>query len=103
MTKELIFNSQFITFMDPRKKSDYCNSPITATKKNENTFYCNILNKNIENRNFKTFWNDDFFQEIGFKLSKETIYKYKDKQYDILVNIFWTVLDKHSNIKDKNN
>lgn len=55
MTKELIFNSQFITFMDPRKKSDYCNSPITATKKNENTFNCNILNKNIENRNFKTF------------------------------------------------
>ena len=55
MTKEFIFDSQFITFMDPRKISDYCNSPITATKKNENTFNCNILNKNIENRNFKTF------------------------------------------------
>ena len=41
--------------MDPRKKSDYCNSPITATKKNKSTFNCNILNKRIENRNFKTF------------------------------------------------
>lgn len=89
--------------MDPRKKSDYCNSPITATKKNKSTFNCNILNKRIENRNFKTLWSDDFFYEIGFKLSKETIYKYKDKQYDILVNIFKMVLDKHAHIKGKNN
>ena len=51
--------------------------------------------------NFKNFYKDDFLHELDFKLSKRTIYKCKDDQYDMLTSIFRMVLDKHASIKSR--
>ena len=60
-----------------------------------------LRHKSIEYRNFKNFCKDDFLHELDFELSKGTIYEFKDNQYDILPNIFRTILDKHKEQKKK--
>ena len=60
-----------------------------------------LPHKNIEHQNFKNFYKYDFLHELAFKLSKGTIYKFKDNQYDIVTNIFRMVLDNYAPIKSK--
>ena len=47
-----------------------------------------LPHKNIEDRNFRNSYKDNFLHELDFKLNKVTIYKFEDNQYDTLTNIF---------------
>lgn len=62
-------------------------------------YFKKLVHKTIEYQNFKIFYNDEFLHELGFELSKGTIYKYKNNH--IWTMIFKMVLDKYVPIKGK--
>ena len=57
--------------------------------------------KSIEYRNYKIFNEDNFLYKLDQELSKRSIYKEKNNQYDVFTNIFRMVFDKHALIKKK--
>ena len=57
--------------------------------------------KNIEDRNYKIFNENNFLYELDQELSKGPIYVEKHHQYDVFTNIFRMVLDERDPIKKK--
>ena len=65
----------------------------------QNIFKKNTF-KNIVDRDYKHFNQNEFLHELDLKMNKGTFYS-SDKPYDDFSNLFKTITDKHAPIKQK--
>ena len=74
-----------------------CNKMIVSVFR---AFFNRLPAKVIEYRNYKTFDQNEFLQNLDQELIKSNSYN-DEQQYDIFTSIFQRVLDKHALIKMK--
>ena len=63
-------------------------------------FFKQIPAKTIEYRNYSKFSPEAFLHELDQELNKGIIYNNQDKQYDLYSDIFRTILDHHTPLKN---
>ena len=64
-------------------------------------FFKRIAAETIECRNYSKFSPEAFLHELDQELNRGIIYNSRDKQYDLFIDIFRSILDHHNSLKTK--